>query len=42
MKKLTRQIKNNQKLYFDMLINPFKAVKPKWETDKKPILKNGK
>ena len=35
-------IRINQKLYFDLLINPFKAEKNKWETDKKTNLKNGK
>jgi hypothetical protein len=46
MKKLTKQIKSNQKLYFDMLINPFITVKPKWmqepQNNKKTFSKNGK
>jgi hypothetical protein len=36
------KIKQNQKLYFDLIINPFKEAKAKWETDKKTNLKNGK
>lgn len=36
------KIRINQKLYFDLLINPFKAEKNKWETEKKTNLKNGK
>jgi hypothetical protein len=45
MKKLSKQIKNNQKLYFDLIINPMKDVKPKWMNEtptKKTFQKNGK
>jgi hypothetical protein len=36
------KIKQNQKLYFDLIINPFKEAKSKWETEKKNQIKNGK